>query len=193
MYSVFVKLFRVPTRRKGNHFLVVHTYLYQCETSASISETGVENGLPVLFRLLLTRNHLIFGKFNFYAKSSLSGVFLSRYESVIFHGQFTFYTLEPESRYEVLVQARNELGWSDQGQTFTFSTPRSVISFNPIWGPKTPKMAAKQTPNFVTFPISIWPIWKAKKIGFSQWFWELSRGWCWPSPPLNVYFQPNCK
>jgi len=57
-----------------------------------------------------------------------------RYESVIFHGQFTFYTLEPESRYEVLVQARNELGWSDQGQTFTFSTPRYNVKESSFFG-----------------------------------------------------------
>ena len=45
---------------------------------------------------------------------------------------------------------------------------------NPIWEGGVfntsfalrPSKLLQMTPNFVSFPISIWPIWKAKKIGF---------------------------
>ena len=56
-----------------------------------------------------------------------------------------------------------------------------------------PQNGLQMTPNFVTFPISIWPIWKAKKIfGFSQLFWVSIRGW-WQTPPprhLTYIFNP---
>ena len=48
----------------------------------------------------------------------------SRHEGVVFAGSFTFSSLAPGSEYEVMVQARSELGWSAQTQPFRFSTPR---------------------------------------------------------------------
>ena len=66
-----------------------------------------------------------------------------RHEGVVFRGSFTFYQLTPASQYEVMVQvgtvqystvqykfmvqARNEVGWSNQVEPFIFTTPRSVI------------------------------------------------------------------
>lgn len=47
-----------------------------------------------------------------------------RHEGVLFAGSFTFSSLAPGSEYEVMVQARSELGWSLQAQPFRFSTPR---------------------------------------------------------------------
>ena len=46
------------------------------------------------------------------------------------------------------------------------------------------------TQNFVTFPISIWPIWKAKFFfGYLQWFLGFRRGlWRTPSPTTNRIF-----
>ena len=46
-----------------------------------------------------------------------------RYDGVVFKGSFTFYALEPGSKYEVRVQAKNEEGWSERGRSFMFSTP----------------------------------------------------------------------
>ena len=46
-----------------------------------------------------------------------------RYDGVVFKGYFTFYTLEPGSKYEVRVQAKNEEGWSEIGRSFMFTTP----------------------------------------------------------------------
>jgi len=47
-----------------------------------------------------------------------------RYDGVTFKGSFTFYALKKGSQYEVLVQARNEEGWSPKGRKpFVFSTP----------------------------------------------------------------------
>ena len=47
-----------------------------------------------------------------------------RHEGVVFSGSFTFSSLAPQSEYEVMVQARSELGWSHQTHPFRFSTPR---------------------------------------------------------------------
>ena len=47
-----------------------------------------------------------------------------RYDGVVFKGSFTFYALEPGSKYEVRVQAKNEEGWSERGRSFMFSTPQ---------------------------------------------------------------------
>ena len=49
-----------------------------------------------------------------------------RYDGVVFEGSFTFFALVPGSEYEVMVQARNELGWSesDEAGKFKFRTPR---------------------------------------------------------------------
>jgi len=46
-----------------------------------------------------------------------------RYDGVVFKGSFSFYALEPGSKYEVRVQAKNEEGWSERGRPFMFSTP----------------------------------------------------------------------
>ena len=42
---------------------------------------------------------------------------------MVFKGSFTFYALEPGSKYEVRVQAKNEEGWSERGRSLMFSTP----------------------------------------------------------------------
>ena len=49
---------------------------------------------------------------------------LLRHEGAVFTGSFTFSSLAAGQEYEVMVQARSELGWSRQTQPFRFSTPR---------------------------------------------------------------------
>ena len=47
-----------------------------------------------------------------------------RYDGVIFKQTFSFYGLQPDSKYEVRVRAKNEEGWSEPGKSFIFTTPR---------------------------------------------------------------------
>jgi len=47
-----------------------------------------------------------------------------RYDGVIFKQTFPFYGLQPDSKYEVRVRAKNEEGWSEPGKSFIFTTPR---------------------------------------------------------------------
>ena len=49
---------------------------------------------------------------------------LLRHEGAVFTGSFTFSSLAAGQEYEVMVQARSELGWSHQTPPFRFSTPR---------------------------------------------------------------------
>ena len=48
----------------------------------------------------------------------------SRYDGVLFKQTFTFFGLQPDSKYEVRVRAKNEEGWSETGKSFIFTTSR---------------------------------------------------------------------
>ena len=67
----------------------------------------------------------------------------------------------------------------------------SVDVLIPIWG-GGPQNGLQITPNFVTFPVSIWPIWKAKKIlVFQSDFGCLKRGGgVQPPRHLTYIFDP---
>ena len=61
---------------------------------------------------------------------------------MVFKGSFTFYALEPGSKYEVRVQAKNEEGWSERGRSFMFSTPEFDMeeSVMPGWTSKAERL-----------------------------------------------------
>ena len=42
--------------------------------------------------------------------------------SFTFSGSFSFYQLSPSTDYQVIIQSRNEEGWSDPSNIFTFTT-----------------------------------------------------------------------
>jgi len=57
-----------------------------------------------------------------------------RYDGVVFKGSFTFFGLEPGSKYEVRIQARNEEGWSERGRSFLFTTPEFDMEEKLLFG-----------------------------------------------------------
>ena len=58
----------------------------------------------------------------------------SRYDGVVFKGSFTFFGLEPGSKYEVRIQARNEEGWSERGRSFVLTTPEFDMEEKLLFG-----------------------------------------------------------
>ena len=58
-------------------------------------------------------------------------------EEITHQGEFTFFGLDPNSEYEVIIQSRNREGWSDPSEIFKFRTRNegkisisNVIFFN---------------------------------------------------------------